>query len=354
MPLMSVIQDLSASWRQAVRNGKIVNTFTAGPGFVPSAAIGHQIEFGLTLDGANPVYFAKDLDNGAPIVRPVNERAIEGSDFVIQWNGYRALRPGGAALSPGRQPDTPSGAVDCRFHCQDAAKSLSLLKRDPLVQVSLPNWKWNAYYSAKPFEKEGHFLWLPVAIDGIQSALPHVAQVLTRAFVEDFVALAQRDYGVVTFFDSLHAGASVNHMHFQSVSHRGALAIEHASRRIVTHDWTLLEDYPANGIVFDGGADATLLWTCVDKLQSSSIPFNLIAIADAIYCIPRSVQHEVVEEFPAGTLASMELAGKMITTDETAYANTTREDVDAALSKTTLSADELADILGIGQRGSGV
>ena len=324
----AVAQDLllSSVWIKAVKDGKIVNEF--------KALNGDRIQFGLALQNGCIEYYARNIETGCEMPALVEEKNIEQSGFVIQFNGYRALKPGGRILNIGKQPDISGEAVNCRFYCQDSSYELSILKRDPLVQIALPNYKWNGYYNATPFEKEGHFLWLPVFTDKAVT-ISHIRQELSHTFLEDALALFRNSDRLMIFFNSLHAGASVNHIHLQAIFHKKALSIESAS---ITRQgrFTVLDNYPARGIIFHRNAESDEVWPCVDYLQKNGIPFNLIFAGDRICLIPRNPLHEVVSELPTNIIASTELAGKIITVDRNVYDNMNYAIIQKAFQKTTV------------------
>ena len=328
MDRMAVTQDLllSNAWMKAVREGKIVNEFKT-----PS---GEKIQFGLTLKNGCIEYYAKNIKTGYEIPTLVKEKMIGQSGFMIQFNGYRALKPGGKILSIWKQQDIPGEAASCRFYCQDPSRTLSILKRDPLIQIALPNYKWNGYYNATPFEKDGHFLWLPVFTDK-GATISHIRQELSRAFLEDALALFENSDRLMIFFNSLHAGASVNHIHLQAIFHKKALSIESAP--IIKQElFAVLVNYPAHGITFNRGAEPDEIWPCIDSLQKNGIPFNLIFVGDRICLIPRNPLHEVAAELPTNIIASTELAGKIITIDGNVYNNMNYDIIQKAFQKTTV------------------
>lgn len=326
MDRMAITQDLLSAWTEAVKHGKIVNEFEA-----PNGA---KIQFGLEIQNGCLKYYAKDIETGCEIPALVEEKKIDRSNFVIQFNGYRALKPGGKIPHIGRQSDISGEAINCRFYCQEPSRKLSILNRDPLMQIALPNYEWNAYYNATPFEKEGHFLWLPSFADRA-STIPHIQQELSRAFLEDALALFRRSDRLIVFFNSLHAGASVNHIHLQAIFHKKALSIE--SAQVIKKDsLAVLNGYPANGIVFDKNAKSDEIWPRVDFLQQEKIPFNLIFIGERICLIPRDPSREVVAELPTTIIASVELAGKIITVDRNAYDNISYAMIQKAFQKTTV------------------
>lgn len=326
MDRMAFTQDLLNAWIRAIEGGKIVNEFET-----PN---GEKIQFGLTIQSGYLRYYAKNIKTGREMPAIVEEKTIGQSNFVIQFNGYRALKPGGKVPNIGRQSDISGEPTSCRFYCQEPIRKLSILNRDPLIQIVLPNYKWNAYYNATPFEKEGHFLWLPVFTDRA-TTIPHIQQELSRAFLEDALALFRRSDRLFIFFNSLHAGASVNHIHLQAIFHKQTLSIESASV-IKRNGLSVLNGYPANGIVFDRNAESGEIWPRVDFLQKEKIPFNLIFIGERICLIPRDPFHEAVSEFPMTVIASVELAGKIITVDRSAYDNISYAMIQKAFKKTTV------------------
>jgi len=339
----NLIDDLSKAWQKAVASGRIASEFDAPFDDLDGRwSKGDRVRFGLIWTGAGIEYDAHNLRSGEQINVPVDERTVGKRGFVCQFNGYRALKPGGIPQQVGRQPDISPAPADCRFHCQDPTESLSLLRREPLLRVRLRHAAWNAYFNAIPFEKEGHFLWVPAVLDGATSGLPHLPQVLTRELVEDLVLLFQQSTNTVLFFNSLHAGASVNHVHAQAVVHRQPLPIERA-RTVEYKAHALLDGYPAHAITFARDGDIDAVAGAVERLQLDDIPFNLMFAGERIFLVPRTAEHEIVSEFPSGVLATMEIAGKIIAVDRRTYENVEESQIESALRKVTIRAEQLID-----------
>jgi hypothetical protein len=339
----NLLDDLSEAWRNAVASGRVASEFEA-PADDPDGrwSKGDCVRFGLVWTGAGIDYEARNLRSNEQIQARVDERTIGTSGFVCQFNGYRALKPGGPPQRLGRQPDISPAPADCRFHCQDATRSLSLLRREPLLQTRLCHATWNAYFNAIPFEKEGHFLWVPAVPGGAASSLPHLPQALARELVEDLVLLFERSQGTILFFNSLHAGASVNHAHAQAVVHRRTLPIERALT-VEYKGFALLEGYPARGIAFAQDREIGAVVRAVERLQQSDIPFNLMFVGKRIFLVPRAAEHEIVSEFPSGVLATMEIAGKIIAPDRRTYESAELGQIESAFRKTTIDAESLID-----------
>jgi hypothetical protein len=167
---------------------------------------------------------------------------------------------------------------------------------------------------------------------------------LTSEFLEDILALFRNSRRAIIFFNSLHAGASVNHIHWQGVYHKQELAIERAA--VVSRgSVTLLDGFLVDGLVFGKETEAKEIFPWISQCQSTGIPFNLILIGERIYLILRNLDHEVVEEFPIGIMASMELAGKIITSDKVLYESMSDDHLRRALELTTLPGEKIFQLI---------
>jgi hypothetical protein len=325
------------AWKQAVLVDKIVTLFeTAQDDPNGRWAVGEQILFGVRWVEGATAYYAENLSRSQAIPGAVEEKPVGG--FICQFNGYRALRPGGGHRPLGRQAGISAEPAQCRFYCQDRTHALSLLNREPLLQVQLPHFTWNAYYNVAPLEKNGHFLWVPV--DATAARLFHAPQVLTLDFLEDAIALSQRLDDTIIFFNALHAGASVNHIHVQSIYQSQPLPIE-AAPIAPYRQHPLLADYPAQGWAFARNAPVEPLFDCIERLQTAAIPLNLILLGNRRVLVARNPEHEIVSEFPGGVLAALDLCGKIITVDHQAYAQATPASLSRAFLKTVLPARTL-------------
>jgi diadenosine tetraphosphate (Ap4A) HIT family hydrolase len=334
---MTIQVDLTEVWAKTVRAGHICNRFRDWHG--------RQVEVGVRLGDRGPEQYAFDTEKGTEIGAAVIEREIDDTGLSVQWNQFRALKPQVRPAGLGRQADYPPGVNDCFFACQNPAHPLSLLRRDRLVHLSLPNEQWAALYNAFPVEKDGHFLWVPITTEGAKTAYPHRLQILTRSLVEDFLALGKASSDALTLFNSLHAGASVNHIHFHTVARRGGVPIERASAAAMG-PYCVLEDYPAVGLLYQDPIDLDALWRSVDKLQRREVPLNLIYSERRLHLFARDVNNEMIEEFPGGVMACMELSGRLITTEEHFYSRADRELLNRAFRKITLGREALLRALG--------
>ena len=324
------------SWQQAVLDNKLINNFHAPEDDPDDRWLkGDIVSFGIRCHNGRHVYYAQNQTQGQKIHSTVEEKNIEALDFVCQFNGYRSLRPGGQWKPVGRQPAISEAPDKCRFFCQDSSHSLSLLNRTPLLQVKLPHFTWRAYYNAAPIDPDGHFLWIPTVSGSPSSALHHFPQRLSQTMLDDALRLFKTLDHTILLFNSMHAGASVNHVHFQAIRHSQPLVAEKCSL-IEKNGCTLLDGYPAQVMVFDRETDSHQLFRWIDQFQNRHVPFNLMMLGQRILLVPRNIEHEIVSEFPGNSLAALGLCGKIITVSYSAYLNANRENIQSALQKITL------------------
>jgi hypothetical protein len=338
---MGIEQDLSAIWEYMVCAGQIRNRF--------AGANGEEIESGIRMTAAGPQQYALHVETGQDIQAGVVERSLGRYDLTIQWNVYRALKPQFQKpeldTEEKRQQRVYAPEVDkCLFACQDASHPLSLLQRHSPFRTTLKNFQWAALPNAVPVEQNGHFLWVPVTTNAAVTGFPHWLQVLTLPLLEDFLWLAAVSSNSMTYFNSLYAGASVNHIHFQSVQREREMPIEKGAL-YARRGRSFLEDYPASGVVYSRDTPVEQIWRDIDKLQACGVPFNLLQSGGRTYLAPRNIQNEMVAEFPGAILAAMEIAGKAITTEEAYYQRVDWAMLQAALHKSTLRNEELLRIL---------
>ena len=135
------------------------------------------------------------------------------------------------------------------------------------------------------------------------------------------IAIAYNGYG---------AGASVNHLHFQTFTMQQALPVLDPHWQ---HNGGSMS-YPASCKVFDNSNDA---WQYISKLHSNNITYNLIYLPKIIVCLPRHYQGNY--EIPEWTenFAWYELCGGITTFNEKDFHGLGDGEISAALSTLRLS-----------------
>lgn len=348
---IQIAWNLSQAWRNAARDRQICFEFFLDRDLNDIGRTGDKILCGVEPEGDRCRYFARNQTTHCEIPNPVIEKTIPGTDVRMQFNRGRAWRPGARTRQPGRQPEISGAWQDCRFDCQIPTgpnSGNSLLVRDPLLQVQLAHWRWNAYHNLAPFESEGHFIWIPVRQQGLQATMPHYPQQLTCEFLADFLHLGSIGSQMLYFFNSLHAGASVNHIHLQSIAYTDVLPLERAiaSAKLVWRGCVaLLRDYFVNALIFRRDVGITYIFPYIDRLQrrDDPVPFNLLLLQDWVCLVPRNIDNEVISELPRGALGSLEMAGKFIAADPDTYnfADADPSILDEVYQKVSLSWPEL-------------
>ena len=337
------MRDLTArlytAWRNAVLDEKIINPFQAskdGSHWVK----GDRIVYGIRCIDNETAYYAQNLTQSQEIKGGTERKRLGDTGYICQFNSYRALRPGASNRPVGRQPEISAAPEDCRFHCQDATHPISLLQRQPLLTAHLEYSPWHAYYNVAPLDKDGHFLWVPT--DAHTSLLPHAPQTLSFETLVDAVQLFTQLTQTILFFNTLHAGASVNHIHLQALYHRYPLPIESAAV-IDYRGYQLLDNYPVQAIVFSIQTPIQEIFACVDRLQQERIPFNLIMVNDRILVVVRNGDHEIVSEFPGDGFAALGMGGVITTVDRHAYDTITVAMIESTFAKMVIPAKQIVD-----------
>ena len=328
--------DLTEAWHRLIAGGIMKNTF--------EDASGRRIEAGIRLGLNGPESYAVAAGTGLPVCESAEWTRL-GSGMEILFNPVAGLKPHTTPSKPGPQPDIPADAAACPFGCQKPEHPLSIVNRPPLVEIPCPNHRWRAFPNVAPWEARGLLVWLPCPADGSAGILPHITQHLGYPDLEDFLTIARSSDGLATFFNSLHGGASANHLHFQGVYCDRRLAVESAPT-IVDGRRTLLSCYPASGLVYPRDVPAAVLWEAVGRIQEAGYPFNLIALATGVFLFVRNPQHEILEAFPGRAFGAINLAGLFITSNAEERNRVTDETIASAYARLTVGGGLLLDLLG--------
>jgi len=323
--------DLTEAWHRLVARGAMKNTF--------HDAAGRRIEAGVRLGDHGPESYAIATDTGESVCQGAEWSGLE-SGMEILYNPVGGLKPHTRPAKAGRQPDIPADAAACPLACQDPGNALSILRRSALVEMPCPVRRWRAYPNVAPWEARGILIWLPCPADDTASSLPHLPQLLGRPELEDFLAIARSATGITTFFNSLHGGASANHLHFQGVYCDHAMAAE-CAQTVSNGRYTFLANYAASGLVFPLDVPALTLWEPVRRIQEAGYPFNLIALSTAIFLFVRDPRHEILEEFPGRAFGAINLAGLFITSDPEERKRISDRTIAAAFAKLTVGGEPL-------------
>jgi hypothetical protein len=308
-------------------------------------AAGRRIEAGVRLGDHGPESYAIAVDTGESVCEVAQLSRLE-SGMEILYNPVGRLKPHTRPAKAGPQPDIPADAVSCPLACQDPGNPLSILRRAALVEMPCPSRHWRAYPNVAPWEARGILIWLPCPADAAASSLPHLPQVLGCPELEDFMAIARSASGIATFFNSLHGGASANHLHFQSVYRDHPMAAESA-QTVSNGRYTFLANYPASGLVFPLDVPPATLWQPIRMIQEAGYPFNLIALSSALFLFVRDPRNEILDEFPGRAFGAINLAGLFITSNAEECKRISDRTIASAFGRLTVGGEELDALLRI-------
>lgn len=141
--MTSLTHRLNDAWRQAVVDNQVINQFEAVLDDPAGRwAKGDRITYGVKCLDGQFVYYARNLTQscdiqGATAQKQIGHAGHSAARYICRLNSYRALRPGAGARRLGRQPDISGDPDSCRFHCQNKDHPISLLRRVPLLSISL-------------------------------------------------------------------------------------------------------------------------------------------------------------------------------------------------------------------------
>lgn len=337
--------DLKSAWYKFVEKAP-PNDFKAGfddPN--GNWKTGDEIRIGLRLANGRPNFYAQNLC--AVGCQDIPMESIENTPidlgFTKSYFPHRALRPQPPTRrQPGIQARPNPSFEACGYKCQEPAHNWSLLHTTPFVTTVLPSGRhWACFANFAPFELEGHFLWLPIRPYANTFTLPHFPQKMIFDFLTDVIYLWQQSSGQFMFFNSLHAGASQDHFHLQTVCHASSYAIYENQVAFPTNSLLRNPYHLIKGYYFSQDIIIEKLFKMIDYFDREEIPYNLLMIEEKGFLVPSRPEFEVVEEFPYGAFGASEVAGRLILTDRDLFDKTDIDRVKAAFSKKSFSEADI-------------
>ncbi|MDH5182031.1 MAG: hypothetical protein OEY07_20400 [Gammaproteobacteria bacterium] len=247
------------------------------PGDAPDdiAVMYKLIEIGL--DNLAAVEYQKSTDGNA--------------DYLLNYNQLRSFRPARMSKSDNIQLAVPFNENGFHF-------DKPFLKKEIFAEGEMEGNRLSLLYNKFPFI---HYHALLVA-----DKAAHLPQYLTRPYLEYITRLQIRTQQqcpeFVVTYNSLGAGASVNHLHFHTWLETLPLPIfsphfkHNGGNRA----------YPAACQVLHNADEA---WQAIEVLHNNNTPYNLIFKDKKIYCLPRKNPAEEITGFDLGMFGWSQLAG---------------------------------------------
>jgi len=302
---------------------------------------GARLRLGVRKTVLGEEFFAENANTGEPLSLNRQQARQTKSGLIIKLNELRKLRPAAPLLKPGRLPDLDFNRSGCKFGCVDPAAPASILNRAMLLRVKARACEFAIMPQLAPLET-AHVLLVPC--EGTESStFPHLDQLLDPGLINDILDLARGLKEWIMVFNSMHAGATVRHLHLQALKFSEPLPVECASI-VERSGWRLFDKFPARGLVFDQAERSNLIQAAL-ALQSRWVPFNLLAHAQKAFLFARNPEQEIIDIFPFTRFAAMEMAGLIYVSNQEAFDAATDDTITAALRRTTLTPEQLLKVL---------
>ncbi len=339
--------NISKKWRDMITDGQLTRK-----AIDPKTQDEFEISL-IMLEDSSIEYHARNLTKGEDIFEKVVEEKIPGSEFIREFNPFEGFAKKTKPKIPGKQPDLPDHNRECGFNCTNASIARSMLNRDPVFEFMVNGEMWKAYSKRIFADKRGHFVLIP----DITKLRNKRGQLITETDMKAVIDISNRSKNISVLYNSLHAGASVNHIHFHLVYHRERFALEKTrfGQRDKVGSVGIYSsiDYGLKVIMLDGKdieEVSTIAFNLINRLQQDSIPYNLMIVDGKIYIMPRNIKHEVVEEFPR-SVGIREFYGKFVGYTKEDFDYITEEKILSAFKKMSLTEQEIAGLIAETSRG---
>lgn len=226
------------------------------------------------------------------------------------------------ALRPPRASGQPFEGVSRAFDPSGFHFNKPFLAKEVLWKGVLDDKPSRLLYNKFPFARL-HGLLVPEP----ERCLPQMLSPEQHGWAWDVCARAEVD-GFCLGYNSTGAGASVNHLHFQSFVQTDPLPVEDARFR---HNGGDLP-YPLPCLRF---GDAESAWLQLDRLHQAEQPYNLIYMKNRLYCVARIPQDAVNLDSVCRGYGWSEMAGIVTRFNRRAYDELTRALFEGELARFT-------------------
>ena len=164
----------------------------------------------------------------------------------------------------------------------------------------------------------------------------HHNQFLTKDYL-DYIFQLQADSEqyipeLVITYNSMGAGASVNHLHFQIFLETKPLAL--FSPGVVRNGGSA--PYPASCCIFN---DTERCWHYLQQLHHANAPYNLVFKNNKIFCLPRKLPSETFYELNVASSGWSEMAGAFTLNNKDTFNKVTLDKLLETVS--SVSADKV-------------
>lgn len=213
------------------------------------------------------------MDIGLDNLEAVDYRKVNynGVNYLLNYNQLRSFRPARMSKAENIQLNSPFNTEGFHFN-------KPFLEKEIFAEGVIDGKQVSLLYNKFPFI-DYHAL---LVVDKTRQ----IKQYLTQDALDYIVNLQnhvqQNCPGFVIAYNSLGAGASVNHLHFHTYLESTPLAIFSS---LFMHNGGD-RPYPAYCQVFTSTKDA---WKMIESLHDNNTPYNLLIKDNLIYCLPRKL-----------------------------------------------------------------
>ncbi len=235
-------------------------------------------------------------------------------NWELQFNQLRALRPR-------RMSGTIVSTLSQDFDENAFHFNKPFLDKEIFWSGVIDGMAVKLLYNKFPFAML-HGLLVPEA----EQKIPQILGADMHSFISSLIKqLGNNIPDIAIAYNGYGAGASINHLHFQTFTINRPLPVlkqhwQHNGGSTV---------YPVTCKVFD---DSNIAWQYIDKLHRSNITYNLLYLPGKTVCLPRAFQGSY--EIPDWTenFAWYELCGGITTFNQNDFLNLADKKITTALS----------------------
>jgi diadenosine tetraphosphate (Ap4A) HIT family hydrolase len=234
--------------------------------------------------------------------------------WELVYNNMRRLRP--ERLSAQKFDAISQPFDDQRFNF-----NRPFLQSEILWQGEWSGRHFRVLYNKFPFAP-----WHLLIVPGADERHPQYLDIKTHAMMWDLVSTQQQIMpGFGVGYNSLGAGASVNHLHFQGFLRTQPLPVESTHWRHRGGQ----ADYPLKCQAMDSVQQA---WELIEQFHQQHQPFNLLYRPGICYLLPRRPQGSVAAEPWAQGVAWYESCGVFTLADQSLFSELSQQQITQQLA----------------------
>ena len=234
---------------------------------------------------------------------------IDTAIFQINFNQLRSFRPT-------RMSSVQNVYLNNVFNQNSFHFDKLFLKKEMFAEGIYNDRQISLFYNKFPFV-EYHALLV------VDKAL-HRNQFLTKDYLEYSFQLQssgqQKIPELVIAYNSIGAGASVNHLHFHIFLETKPLAV--FSPGVIHNGGS--EPYPVLFRVFNNIEEC---WNYLQQLHDANTPYNLLFKNSKIFCLPRKPPSKVFPDFNVSSYGWSEMAGIFTLSNKDSFAQVSIDDL---------------------------